>query len=121
LVRAGTQGHLEYEYPGTFRRDRLADTRSIVFSSSVNLAAPDFNKHPLFRGLRPHHVLLRPGDVLFMPAYWHHEVRSTGDGASPPGNIAVNFWYKNLTEFHEEADMLRARSGGGGGSARTEL
>ncbi|KAG5181498.1 cupin-like domain-containing protein [Tribonema minus] len=108
---ARKKGHLEYEYPGNFKRDRLADTRAVVFSSGVNLQSPDFKKHPKFKGLRPHRVVLQPGEVLFMPAYWHHEVRSKGDDENPPSNIAVNFWFKNTTYFEAEQRGLASAAG----------
>lgn len=104
---ARKKGQLEYEYPGTFSRKVLADSPPVVFSSSVNLAAPDFSRHPLFKGLRPIRVVLQPGDTLFMPAFWHHEVRSEGDSSSfPPANIAINFWFRNTTFFANEESGL---------------
>jgi hypothetical protein len=34
------------------------------------------------------YVKLKPGDILYLPAYWWHHVRS-----SKNRNLAVNFWY----------------------------
>ena len=41
---------------------------------------------------------MNPGDVLYLPAYWHHEVQSLPDpDPLEQLNIAVNFWFKNVT------------------------
>ena len=31
-------------------------------------------KWPLFAQATPYRALLQPGDTLYLPAYWHHEV-----------------------------------------------
>jgi hypothetical protein len=47
-------------------------------TSPVNLLKPDFKKHPRFRlAEAPYEVLLEAGDVLYIPAYWYHQVQST--------------------------------------------
>jgi len=65
---------------------------------------PDLIKHPLFARATPLRVILHPGDVLYLPAFWHHEVQSIPDvdESAGPGrriNIAVNFWFANLTYY----------------------
>ena len=32
------------------------------------------SKWPLFAQATPYRALLQPGDTLYLPAYWHHEV-----------------------------------------------
>lgn len=34
------------------------------------------------------YVKLEAGDILFIPAYWWHHVKSTKER-----NLAINFWY----------------------------
>lgn len=51
--------------------------------------------------------MLEEGDVLYLPAYWHHEVKSHPDPEEGL-NIAVNYWFKNETAFVEEEEGLRA-------------
>ena len=41
-------------------------------------------------------AVLSPGDVLYLPAYWHHEVQSVPEEKEGL-NIAVNFWFQNVT------------------------
>eukprot|EP00952_Eustigmatos_sp_NYUAD-ZCMA_P003830 16777-Eustigmatos_ZCMA.PRE.1 len=57
LLRLPPQGVLEYEYPGTFRRNRLVHTQhAVVFGSSVNLDSPDLTRHPLIVRATPYKV-----------------------------------------------------------------
>lgn len=60
--------------------------------SMVNLAAPDFDKHPRFRTALQHALVadLQPGDALYIPPLWWHHVQSTG-----VLNMMVNYWWKN--------------------------
>lgn len=59
----------------------------------VSLAAsspPDDVKYPLFRDLRGHALVaeLGPGDALYLPKLWWHQVVSQG-----PLNGLVNYWW----------------------------
>jgi tetratricopeptide (TPR) repeat protein len=98
------KGQLSYRFPNHFERTQLADGPAVIFSSGVHLDDPDFGKHPLFRGLRPYSVTLQPGEVLWLPEFWHHEVKSYPDEEGM--NLAINYWFAALTEFKEEAEML---------------
>ncbi|CAM9512172.1 unnamed protein product [Ectocarpus sp. 12 AP-2014] len=110
------KGKLKYHFPGKWTRDELDGPNKVIFSSSVRLDDPDFERHPRLRLCRPYRVVLQEGDVLYMPAFWHHEVRSYPDAEG--GNVAVNFWFRNVTSFaEEERDVL----GIGGEPSRTEL
>lgn len=60
--------------------------------SPVDILDPDYERFPLFRGAKRLQCVLRPGDVLFMPAFWWHEVQSYPD-PSQKRNLAVNYWY----------------------------
>ena len=47
--------------------------------------------------------LVREGETLLLPAYWHHEVFShaahvEGQQEDQPLNVAVNFWFRNETQ-----------------------
>jgi len=98
---ARPKGPLKYEYPGRFERDRASlDRRAVVFGSSVNVDSPDLRRHPKYANANPIRVVLRPGDMLYLPAYWHHEVQSIpddGDEVYRGLNVAVNFWFANMT------------------------
>lgn len=71
------------------------------------LDAPDLSKHPDLPKATPYKVRLRPGSVLYIPSFWHHEVKSHPD-AEEGLNIAVNYWFRNETSFSEEAEGLAA-------------
>eukprot|EP01036_Dinobryon_divergens_P026831 gene26831-35523_t len=80
------KGLLKYKFPGNFTREKNSAT--------------------------PLRVVLSAGDTLYLPAYWHHEVQSLpaeeaesesgpkevgADVWAAPLNIAVNYWFANLT------------------------
>jgi ribosomal protein L16 Arg81 hydroxylase len=44
--------------------------------SDVDCERPDFNQYPKFREATVIDVVLRRGDVLFMPVGWWHQVRA---------------------------------------------
>ena len=86
---SGTRG--KYGYRGEFYRKNLLQSTSMVMSP-VDILSPDLNRFPLFRRARRLECTLRPGDVLFMPAFWWHEVQSQPD-IRENRNMAVNFWW----------------------------
>jgi hypothetical protein len=100
------KGTLEYQYPSQFVRPKSTlGTKSIVFGSSVNVNSPDYVKHPLYAQATPSRAILNPGDCLYLPAYWHHEVQSIPDEIDGL-NIAVNFWFKNLSNPVDDYEVL---------------
>lgn len=76
---------------GTFSRQTLLESTSMVMSP-VDILDPDLSRFPRFSQTRRLECELRPGDVLFMPAFWWHEVRSRPDPLEKR-NLAVNFWW----------------------------
>lgn len=56
----------------------------------MNVALPDFEAHPLFKGARPYIVTLEPGDVLYVPHQWWHYVQVVND--APGSCVSVNTW-----------------------------
>ena len=73
-----------------FYRHTLLQSTSMVMSP-VDIANPDLDKFPKFAQARRLECTLRPGDALFMPAFWWHEVQSHPD-PKERRNLAVNFW-----------------------------
>lgn len=104
------KGTLKYKYPTTFVRDSSTLNRqSIVFGSSINVDKPDLKLHPLYKKASPIRVFLQPGDILYLPAFWHHEVQSIpddGDASYKGLNIAVNFWFENKTAPIDDVGLL---------------
>ncbi|KAI9836419.1 MAG: hypothetical protein M1819_001450 [Sarea resinae] len=60
-------------------------------SSSINVFEADTSSHPLLAHAHPFEAILRPGDVLFIPALWLHTTTST-DGLS----VSINVFFRNL-------------------------
>lgn len=61
------------------------------------------DKHfPGFLDLHRVQVWLKPGEMLYLPAGWFHEVTSFGDPESDPIHIALNYWFIPPTENHSE-------------------
>nr|VFK07865.1 MAG: Cupin-like domain-containing protein [Candidatus Kentron sp. LPFa] len=46
--------------------------------SRVSLSHIDYEQYPLIEAVTCYRARLRAGDMLYMPAYWWHEVRSVG-------------------------------------------
>ena len=81
------------EETGQFLRHRLLESTSMVMSPVDITSAPDdLARFPRFSEARRLECSLEPGDALFMPAFWWHEVRSSPD-QQERRNLAVNFWY----------------------------
>jgi hypoxia-inducible factor 1-alpha inhibitor (HIF hydroxylase) len=70
-----------YLYPAHHARDRY---------SQVDLQNPDYSKFPKFKGIVGHEAVLGPGDVLYVPTHWFHEVETAADGPS----LSIAFRHK---------------------------
>ncbi|CAO3663271.1 unnamed protein product [Umbelopsis vinacea] len=55
----------------------------------VDPTNPDLERYPRFRYAKPITVTVREGEMLYLPAFWMHQVSQNG----PEGVIAVNYWY----------------------------
>ena len=73
-----------------FRRQTLLKSTSMVMSP-VDIKEPDLQRFPLFAEAKPYRCNIKEGDVLYMPAFWWHEVQSQPDHIERR-NLAVNFW-----------------------------
>lgn len=50
-------------------------------------------EQPNLQYAHPHRVVLRAGDMLYLPSMWLHGVGQVGQSASNPKCIAVNWWH----------------------------
>lgn len=75
-----------------FTRNKLLESTSMVMSP-FDIKKPDFKRFPLFRETMPLNCTINEGEVLFMPAFWWHEVKSSPN-PSTNRNLAINYWYE---------------------------
>lgn len=70
--------------------------KPIPNAAQVDLLAPDSTSHPKFLEAlkRMKRCEVRPGDALYVPAYWHHEVLPIRTESCRCLNIAVNYWHR---------------------------
>lgn len=61
--------------------------------SGVDVDRVDFVKYPSLKDVEYFNVTMEPGDCLFIPYKWYHQVRSYDR------NIAVNVWWKHQADF----------------------
>lgn len=68
---------------------------------------PDYERFPLCREVQPLEVVLEPGDVLYLPSRWWHQVRSLEVSAS------FNFWFADgaLAMVVRAAEFVKRRRG----------
>lgn len=78
-------------YPGP-----LEPTPGGQVISLVDFKNPDFEKFPKFKDALANAQVadLEPGDALFMPSMWWHNVESLA-----PYNILVNYWWDDAPAF----------------------
>jgi len=84
-------------YPGP-----LEPTPGGQVVSMVDLAAPDYGRYPRFReALAAGQVAeLEPGDALFYPALWWHNVE-----ALDAFNAMINYWWTSTPEFMDSPQL----------------
>jgi hypothetical protein len=77
------EGILNYdERTGEFSRDELMESTSMV-NSPIDLQNPELERYPAFSSAVPLDCKVREGDLLYMPAFWWHEVQVS---APPPAS-----------------------------------
>ena len=74
-------------------------------TSMVDLAAPDLARYPRFRDAAAHMQVadLEPGDALFVPSLWWHDVTASG-----PLNVLVNYWWGQQAAASPFAALIHA-------------
>ena len=115
---ARPKGTLRYAWPSDFTREPIsaqAAQERVLFAASVNLTHPSPAQRAALARCAPLRCTLHPGETLYLPAFWHHEVYShpAGDDADDDDgggeeeeegeearlNVAVNFWFRNETWY----------------------
>ncbi|MBN9414485.1 hypothetical protein ABS71_01530 [bacterium SCN 62-11] len=75
--------------------------------SRLRLDAPDPERFPLFEGVPRYETIVKPGEMLYIPAHWWHYVRSLEI------SMTMTFWWRSsriielFTRFKEAATSGR--------------
>lgn len=80
-IRLFHWNYLEHLYPNPL------GSKGRTIQATVNIDEPDFKAHPLFAQTVCEHGVLRAGDLLFIPAFYWHQV------SSDPHTISINTFY----------------------------
>jgi hypothetical protein len=72
-------------------------------TSMVELNSPDFDRYPRFRQAlaAAQQAELEPGDAIFIPALWWHQVDAFG-----PLNVLVNYWWEDSPDAAARFDAM---------------
>ncbi|MBA4600862.1 cupin-like domain-containing protein [Thermoactinomyces mirandus] len=101
-ARSGTGLHMDVAMTGAWNailsgRKRWAffspDQTGYMYNGAVNAFAPDYEKYPLFKNAKPIYAIQKPGEIIFTPSGWWHQVINEEDCVS----ITENF--VNHTNF----------------------
>jgi len=89
--------HDEFLYP--------SEANAILFGSPFDPEAPDFEAFPLARQATMIELLVQPGDMLYVPAGWYHQVSALAF------SLSSNRWARGVPfALHGDASLLRTDS-----------
>jgi len=66
------------------------EANPVLFGSPVDPEAPDYERYPLARQAALVEVIVEPGDMLYVPAGWYHQVRAL------EFSLSANRWARAL-------------------------
>lgn len=93
----------------------LSDTtpKGRTIQSQVNCDTPDFEKFPLFRNAQCELAEIGPGDTLFIPAFYWHQVTSNETCVSVNvffGDAGENAYMTKLIDTRWDALLYEMRT-----------
>lgn len=68
----------------------VREANPMLFGSPFDPEAPDYDRFPLARQAAPVEVIMEPGELLYVPAGWYHQVRALSF------SLSVNRWARAL-------------------------
>lgn len=104
-----------------------ADTANLYLNADRRSDVPDFDhvdleRYPLVARATAFETVLEPGDVLFIPSYWWHEIRVDEPAVSVGFDIKAGAWaHRTFALHHALADALLAVAPAGEESAARAL
>jgi hypothetical protein len=79
-----------------------SEANAILFGSPFDPEAPDFGRFPLAREATMIECIVEPGDMLYVPAGWYHQVRAL------TFSLSSNRWARAVPlALHGEASLRR--------------
>ena len=82
-----------------------SEANAILFGSPFDPEAPDFARFPLARQATMIECLVEPGDMLYVPAGWYHQVRAL------TFSLSSNRWARAVPlALHGDAALRRAEA-----------
>ena len=86
LFHTQVVGRKRWRLISPLQGQRLYNTNGVF--SPIDLDAIDLRQFPLFGGVRVLEVVVWPGETMFLPLGWWHQVRSL--------DVSLSFSYSNL-------------------------
>ena len=86
LFHAQVVGRKRWRLISPLQGPRLYNTNGVF--SPIDLDAIDLKQFPLFEGVRVLEVVVEPGETMFLPLGWWHQVRAL--------DVSLSFSYSNL-------------------------
>jgi Cupin-like domain len=71
------------------------DQEDFLYDGKVNVFNPDLEKFPLYAKAKPVEVILEPGEVIYTPSKWWHQVENLEDSIAVTHN-AIDQWNSEL-------------------------
>ena len=82
----------------------VREANPVLFGSPFDPERPDFDAYPLARGAAPVECIVEPGDMLYVPAGWYHQVRALTFA------LSVNRWARTMPLALKDDPSLRRPS-----------
>jgi len=80
----------------------VREANPVLFGSPFDPESPDFERFPLARQALPVECIVEPGELLYVPAGWYHQVRSLSF------SLSVNRWARGVPLALPDDPGLRA-------------
>jgi hypothetical protein len=87
LFHTQVVGRKRWRFVSPLQTPRLYNHHAVF--SPIDLDAPDFDRHPDFQGVQVLEVIVEPGETVFLPLGWWHQVTSL--------DVSLSFSYSNLS------------------------
>jgi hypothetical protein len=68
----------------------VREANPVLFGSPFDPESPDFERYPLARQAAPVECIVGPGEMLYVPAGWYHQVRALSF------SLSVNRWARGV-------------------------